>query len=70
MELPIQSVGVNRIVFGTVHVSDTHGQTIRPQRIKLVTWDCDCDPQTDNCVCTSEFGQVRVLNLLLGNRLR
>jgi hypothetical protein len=71
MELAIQSVGVERIAGATpARISSWRGQTIEPQRIKLQTWQCSCDPGTDNCVCTSEFGQVRTLNLLLGNRLR
>ncbi len=33
-------------------IADSTGKpVITPQRIKLKTVRCDCDPATDNCVC-------------------
>ena len=41
------------------------GATVTPQRIKLTTVHCNCDPATDICVCDNG----RVLNAVLGNKL-
>ncbi len=40
----------------------TEGQTIIPQRIKLRTVHCNCDTQTDICVCDNG----RVFHNVLG----
>ena len=37
--------------------------SVVPQRIKLRTVHCDCDPHTDICVCDNG----RVLHMVLGN---
>jgi hypothetical protein len=37
----------------TVGLTETSSKlTVTPQRIKLKTVQCDCDPVTDNCVCS------------------
>ena len=41
----------------------TEGQTIVPQRIKLRTVHCNCDTQTDICVCDNG----RVFHNVLGD---
>ncbi len=49
-----------------VGATDTPNRgSIIPQRIKLRSWDCDCDAATDICVCTSG-GATRVIHAVLG----
>ena len=45
------------------YAGGTNDSAVIPQRIKLRTVRCRCDPQTDICVCDN--GQV--LHQLLGN---
>ena len=53
----------DRYRFSQEYVGTTTDQAVIPQRIQLRTVRCNCDPQTDICVCDNG----RVLHLTLGN---
>jgi hypothetical protein len=53
----------NRYGFLKEYARGTDSQLVVPQRIKLRTVHCDCDPQTDICVCDNG----RVIHQVLGD---
>ena len=47
-------------------INSANEPAIIPQRIKLQEWTCECEPGTDICVCTSEWGYMRAIHAVLG----
>lgn len=66
MKLPIQSSGSRYTATKYAGVVKPRQQGIVPQRIKLQTWECSCDPDNpDICACESN-GRIRVFHAVLG----